>query len=399
MAKRDYYEVLGLEKGAGVDEIKKAFRKKAMQYHPDRNPGDKEAEEKFKEVNEAYEILSDPQKKDRYDRFGHAGVDPNQGFGGGGFSGFGGFEDIFGDIFGGFGGSRRRNGPRKGADIQVRVSVSFEEAAFGTKKDIKITRNEDCPECGGTGAEKGTERTTCPNCNGTGQINRVTNTVFGQISKATTCPHCGGKGTIVQTPCKNCGGKGRIRRDVTISVDIPAGVDDDSVISLRGQGEAGLNGGPAGDVYIIIQVKPHKIFSRNGADLILEIPISYPQAVLGADLVIPSLTEKISYKVPPGTQNGTTFRIKGKGIKVVNSNNRYGDLYVRVIIEIPKKINNEQRKLLQKLEESYNTGEHELKKKFKENVKELFKKEDKEKESKESKEKESSAKVKKDKDK
>ncbi len=288
------------------------------------------------------------------------------------------------------------------------MSVSFEEAAFGTKKDIKITRNEDCPECGGSGAEKGTERTTCPNCNGTGQIRKVTNTVFGQVSNVTTCPNCGGKGTIVKTPCKKCSGKGNVRKDVTISVDIPAGVDNDSVISLRGQGEAGLNGGPSGDVYIIIQVKPHKIFSRNGSDLILEIPVTYPQAVLGADLVIPTLTEKISYKVPPGTQHGTTFRLKGKGIKVVNSNNRYGDLYVRVLIEIPKKINNEQRKLLQQLEEAYNTGEHEQKKNFMENVKDLFKKDGKDskeekdrdaKDGKDGKEKESRAKVKKDKDK
>ncbi len=363
MEKRDYYEVLGLKKGATAEEIKKAFRKKAMQYHPDRNPGDKEAEENFKEVNEAYEILSDPQKKDRYDRFGHAGVDLNQGFGGG----FGGFEDIFGDIFGsftgGFGGGRRRNGPRKGADIQTRVSITFEEAAFGTKRDIRITRSEDCPECGGTGAEKGTERTTCPHCNGTGQINKVSNTPFGQFTNVTTCPNCGGRGTIVTNPCKKCGGKGKVRKDVVINVDIPAGVDNDSVISLRGQGEPGQNGGPSGDVYVIVQVKPHKVFKRNGADLVLDIPITYPQAVLGAELVIPTLTDKISYKVPAGTQHGTTFRLKGKGIKVVNSG-RYGDLYVRVLIEIPKRINAEQKKLLQQLEATYTSGEHEQKKKF-----------------------------------
>jgi len=363
LEKRDYYEVLGLKKGATAEEIKKAFRKKAMQYHPDRNPGDKEAEENFKEVNEAYEILSDPQKKDRYDRFGHAGVDLNQGFGGG----FGGFEDIFGDIFGsftgGFGGGRRRNGPRKGADIQTRVSITFEEAAFGTKRDIRITRSEDCPECGGTGAEKGTERTTCPHCNGTGQINKVSNTPFGQFTNVTTCPNCGGRGTIVTNPCKKCGGKGKVRKDVVINVDIPAGVDNDSVISLRGQGEPGQNGGPSGDVYVIVQVKPHKVFKRNGADLVLDIPITYPQAVLGAELVIPTLTDKISYKVPAGTQHGTTFRLKGKGIKVVNSG-RYGDLYVRVLIEIPKRINAEQKKLLQQLEATYTSGEHEQKKKF-----------------------------------
>ena len=383
MAKRDYYEVLGLSKGASPDEIKKAFRKKAMEYHPDRNPDNKEAEEKFKEVNEAYEILSDPQKKDRYDRFGHAGVDPNQGFGGGG--GFSGFEDIFGDIFGsfagGFGGSRKRNGPRKGADIQARVTVTFEEAAFGTRQEIRITRNEDCPECGGTGAEKGTERITCPHCNGTGQVSKVSNTPFGQFTNVTTCPHCGGQGTIVENPCKKCGGKGRIRKDIKISVDIPAGIDNDSVISLKGQGEPGLNGGPAGDVYVIVQVKPHKIFKRNGSDLVLEIPITYPQAVLGADIVVPTLTDKISYKIPPATQHGTVFRLKGKGVKVVNTN-RYGDLYVKVLIEIPKKINGEQKRILQQLEAAYNTGEHEQKKNFMANMKEFFKK-DKENDTKE----------------
>ena len=388
MAKRDYYEVLGVNKGASADELKKAYRKKAMQYHPDRNPDDKEAEEKFKEVNEAYEILSDPQKRDRYDRFGHAGVDPNQGFGGGG--GFGGFEDIFGDIFGsfagGFGGGRRRNGPRKGADIQMRVNISFEEAAFGTKRDIKITRSENCPDCGGTGAAPGTERTTCPHCNGTGQINKVSNTPFGQFTNVTTCPNCGGQGTIVTDPCKKCGGKGKIRKDITINVDIPAGVDDDAVISLRGQGEPGQNGGPSGDVYVIVQVKPHKIFKRNGADLVLEIPITYPQAVLGADIVVPTLTERISYKVPAGTQHGTVFRLKGKGVKYVNSN-RYGDLYVKVFIEIPKKVSGDQKKILQQLEEAYNKGEHEQKKNFMDNMKEFFKKDSKDGDSKDKKEK------------
>ncbi|MBR6701491.1 MAG: molecular chaperone DnaJ [Firmicutes bacterium] len=388
MAKRDYYEVLGVNKGASADELKKAYRKKAMQYHPDRNPDDKEAEEKFKEVNEAYEILSDPQKRDRYDRFGHAGVDPNQGFGGGG--GFGGFEDIFGDIFGsfagGFGGGRRRNGPRKGADIQTRVNISFEEAAFGTKRDIKITRSENCPDCGGTGAAPGTERTTCPHCNGTGQINKVSNTPFGQFTNVTTCPNCGGQGTIVTDPCKKCGGKGKIRKDITINVDIPAGVDDDAVISLRGQGEPGQNGGPSGDVYVIVQVKPHKIFKRNGADLVLEIPITYPQAVLGADIVVPTLTERISYKVPAGTQHGTVFRLKGKGVKYVNSN-RYGDLYVKVFIEIPKKVSGDQKKILQQLEEAYNKGEHEQKKNFMDNMKEFFKKDSKDGDSKDKKEK------------
>ena len=374
--KRDYYEVLGVEKSASADEIKKAFRKKAMQYHPDRNPDNKEAEEKFKEVNEAYEILSDPQKKDRYDRFGFAGVDPNQqGFGGAGFSGF---EDIFGDIFGSFsggfgGGGRRRNGPRKGSDIQTRVILTFEEAAFGVKKAIRVTRSENCPECGGTGAAKGTERTTCPDCGGSGQINKVSKTPFGQFNSVTTCPRCGGSGTIVEHPCPKCSGKGKIRKEVTLNIDIPAGVDTGSYIPLRGQGEPGVNGGPSGDLIVIIQVKPHKLFKRDGQDLLLEIPITYPQAALGASITVPTLSEKISYKVPAGTQNGTTFRLRGKGIRYVNSNS-YGDLYVKVNVEIPKKLNAEQKKLLQKLEDLYGEGEHEQKKKFTDTVKDLFKK-------------------------
>lgn len=380
MAKRDYYEVLEVSKDASADEIKRAFRKKAMQYHPDKNPGDKEAEEKFKEINEAYEILSDSQKKDRYDRFGHAGVDPNQGFGGAG-GGFGGFEDIFSDIFGSFGGGfssqRRRNGPRKGADIQKRVTLTFEEAAFGVTQEIKFQRNEDCPDCGGSGAAEGTERITCPTCNGTGEVRKATNTPFGQFMNVTTCSRCGGQGTIVETPCENCKGTGKVRKNVTINVDIPAGVDTDSIITLRGQGEPGKMGGPNGDLHIIISVQPHKMFKRNGYDLMLEIPISFPQAALGADIIVPSLSEKISYKVPAGTQSGTVFRLKGKGIKQTNGS-RYGDLYVKVMIEIPKKLNGEQRRLLQQLEDSFKSDEHEQRKSFLDSVKEMFKKEPKE---------------------
>lgn len=375
MAKRDYYEVLEVSKGASAEEIKKAFRKKALEYHPDRNPDDKEAEEKFKEVNEAYEILSDQQKKDRYDRFGHAGVDPNQG-GFGGAGGFGGFEDIFGDIFGSFGGGfsnqRRRNGPRKGADIQTRISISFEEAAFGVKKDITIQRDENCPECKGTGAEKGSERITCPICGGTGEIKKTTSTPFGQFMNVTTCHRCQGEGTIVEKPCSRCKGAGKIRKNITINVDIPAGVDNDSVISLRGQGEPGKLGGPSGDLYVIIGVKPHKLFKRNGADLLLEIPITFPQAALGADMVVPTLEEKISYKVPPGTQSGMVFRIKGKGIKQLNTS-KNGDLFVKVIVEIPKKLSNEQKKLLQQLDDAFNQDEHEQRKGFLDTLKELFK--------------------------
>ena len=377
MAKRDYYEVLEITKSASAEEIKKAFRKKAMQYHPDRNPGDKEAEEKFKEINEAYEVLSDPQKKDRYDRFGHAGVDPNQGFGGGGFGGFSGFGDIFGDIFGSFGGGfssqRRRNGPKKGEDIHTRVIISFEEAAFGTKRDITVQREETCPDCKGTGAAPGTERVTCPNCGGSGEIRRTSNTPFGQFVNVTACPNCGGTGSVVEKPCPSCNGSGHISKSVTISVDSPAGVDNDSVISLKGQGEPGKQGGPNGDIYVLVSVKPHKIFKRNGYDLRLEIPISFPQAALGADIVVPTLSEKITYKVPPGTQSGTVFRLKGKGVKQLQGS-RYGDMYVRVIVEIPQKLSGEQKRLLQQLEETFKNDEHGQRKGFLETVKEMFKK-------------------------
>lgn len=377
--KRDYYEVLGLKKGASEDEIKKAFRKSAMKYHPDRNPGDKEAEEKFKEINEAYSILSDPEKKDKYDRFGHAGVDPSAGFGGGG-AGFGGFEDIF-DMFGGmfgggFGGngysSRRRNGPMKGSDLQKGITITFEEAAFGTKKQIKLTKAVVCEECNGTGAAEGTSKSTCPKCNGTGEVTTVQKTPFGQFRNVTTCDRCGGTGEIIDKPCSKCSGSGRIRKEVTISVDIPAGVDNNSVITLRGQGEPGKNGGPAGDLYISIAVMPHKVFKRNGTDLYLEIPITFAQAALGDEIVVPTLTEKVSYKVPAGTQPNTTFRLKGKGIVALRSG-KYGDLYVKVTLEVPTKLNSKQKKAIENMGKEVGIDCYQKKKSFSETIKELFK--------------------------
>ncbi len=388
--KRDFYEVLGLKKGASPEEIKKAFRKKAMEYHPDKNPGDKVAEDKFKEVNEAYEILSNKDKKDKYDRFGHAGVDPNAGFGGGGgFGGFGGFggggsasgggfEDIFGDIFGGmFGGGggqsqRRRNAPRKGQDLQKAIRITFEEAAFGTKKKVTINRNVTCPDCKGTGAEKGTDKKTCPDCNGTGQVQTQQKTPFGTFTNVGTCPRCKGTGEIIEHPCKKCGGSGQIRKNVTINVDIPAGVDNDSIISLRGQGEPGTNGGPPGDLYVIISVTPHKLFVRQGYDLRIEIPITFTQASLGDDIVVPTLKEKVSYKVPAGTQPNTVFRLKGKGIKSTRGN-KVGDLYVKVILEIPTKLNGDQKKLIKEVGLKINQDSYAKKKGFTETLKEMFK--------------------------
>ena len=360
--KRDYYEVLGLKKGASEDEIKKAFRKMAMKYHPDKNPGDKEAEEMFKEINEAYAVLSDPEKKDKYDRFGHAGVDPNAGFGGGagGFGGFGGFEDIFdmfggafGGGFGGFGGGSRgrKNGPRKGSDLQKSITIDFKEAAFGTKKEIRINKYVKCKTCGGTGAEPGTSKKTCPKCGGSGEVRTAQRTPLGTFQSVSPCPDCNGTGEINESPCKDCGGTGKVRDNVTIVVNIPAGVDNDSVIPIKGQGEPGINGGPDGDLYIVINVKPHKLFERRGQDLWLEIPITFDQAALGDDIVVPTLEEKVSYKVPAGTQPGTVFRLRGKGIANLRTGVR-GDQYVTVKVEIPKTLNAEQRELLLKFDES-----------------------------------------------
>lgn len=379
--KRDYYEVLGLQKGASEADIKKAFRKMALKYHPDKNPGDKTAEEKFKEVNEAYSILSDPEKKKLYDQFGHAGVDPNAGFGGagGGFGGFGGsyddifdmFGNMFGGGFGGFGGRAQRNGPMKGRDLQKAMTITFEEAAFGVKKDIQVNKHVECSTCHGTGAAPGTSKQQCPKCGGSGQIHTTQRTPFGQFSNVSTCDRCGGTGEIIETPCPDCNGSGHIRKNVKINVNIPAGVDNDSIIPLRGQGEPGVNGGPAGDLYIVISVKPHKMFKRKGSDLQLEIPISFEQAALGAEIIVPTLEEKIKYKVPAGTQPGTKFRIKGKGVPNVR-NGRKGDLYIKVNLEVPTKLNAEQKKAVEDMGKKLDEKCYKGKSRFKEMIKELF---------------------------
>lgn len=381
--KRDYYDVLGLKKGASEAEIKSAFRKKAMEYHPDKNPGDKNAEEKFKEINEAYGILSDPEKKDKYDRFGHAGVDPNAGFGGGGFGGFGGgtygggFEDVFGDLFGGmFGGGgysqSRRTGPRKGADLQKGINITFEEAAFGVKKNIQINKFVSCSECGGSGAAKGSSKVTCTVCNGSGEVRTTQRTPFGQFTSVNPCSKCGGSGEVTEKPCPKCTGSGKVRKTVTIAVDIPPGVDNDSVISIKGQGEPGTNGGPAGDLYVVISVQKHKLFERRGMDIWLEMPITFSQAALGDELVVPTLKEKVSYKIPAGTQPGTVFRLKGKGIQSLRSS-KHGDLYVKVNLEVPTKLKSDQKKLIEKLGESLTTEGYTKRKSFAETMKELFK--------------------------
>ncbi|MGI6735838.1 MAG: molecular chaperone DnaJ [Anaerovoracaceae bacterium] len=373
--KRDYYEVLGLQKGASDEEIKRAFRKLAMKYHPDKNPGDKEAEERFKEVNEAYSVLGDPEQKKKYDQFGHAGVDPNAGFGGAGYTGFEGFDDLFnmfGDMFGGrSGGGPRRRGPSQGRDLQHSMTISFEEAAFGVKKEIRLTKHVVCETCGGSGAEPGTSKATCPKCGGSGEVRTQQRTPFGMFQSSQPCDRCGGSGQIIEKPCHDCGGSGRIRKTVTLSVDVPAGIDDDNVITLRGQGEPGSNGGPAGDLYIVIKVRPHKLFRRRGQDLQIEIPITFEQAALGDEITVPTLDGKVKYKIPAGTQPGTIFRLKGKGVKAVNSN-RHGDLYVRANLEVPKKLNAKQKKAIQTMAKTVDADCYKKRSGFLDTLKELF---------------------------
>lgn len=377
--KRDYYEVLGLQKGASDDEIKSAFRKMAMKYHPDRNPGDKEAEEKFKEVNEAYSILSDADKKAKYDRFGFAGVDPNAGFGGGGsgfggqgFGGFAGFEDIFNMFGGGFGQSRNYNGPQEGADIQKRMSIGFDEAVFGCKKTIKLTKYCTCGDCKGTGAKPGTSKRTCPDCQGRGSVRYVQNTMFGQMASTRTCERCSGSGQIIDNPCPSCSGSGRVRKTVNIDVKIPAGVDNNSVITLRGQGEPGYNGGPAGDLYIVLSVASHPIFKRQGDDLWMTVPITFTQAALGDEITIPGLSGKLSCKVPAGTQPGNVLRLKGKGVANVNTG-KPGDIYVEVNLEVPTKLTAEQKEYIRKFGEAkIEPGSYEKKKSWTEKIRNLF---------------------------
>ena len=385
--KRDYYEVLGLKKGASDDEIKKAFKKNAKQYHPDKNPDNKEAEEKFKEVNEAYGILSDSEKKNLYDKFGHAGVDPNAGYGGGGgfggFNGFGGgstsysggFEDILGDLFGGMfgggGGARRKNAPKKGHDLQMGLRISFEEAAFGVTKKIKLRKNVVCPDCQGTGAKDGTAKSTCTVCNGSGQVQTQQNTPFGSFSNVSTCSACNGTGETIETPCPTCKGAKTVKKEVMLSVDVPAGADNGTEIPLRGEGEPGINGGPAGDLFIYIQVEPHEIFTRTGNDLRLDMPITFEQAALGATLVVPTLQEKLSYKISPGTQPDTVFRLKGKGLKSLKGN-KTGDIYVKVVLEVPTKLNSFQKKKVKELSEAIGPDCYEKKGKFSKILDKMF---------------------------
>lgn len=368
--KRDYYEVLGVAKTASEDEIKSAYRKLAKKYHPDLNPGNAEAEAKFKEVNEAYGVLSDADKRAKYDQYGTA--DPQAGFGGGGFSGgfggfgsggfSGGFEDIFENIFGGFTGSRRsNNAPEQGRDLRVDMELTFEEAAFGAKKEINLTREESCDECGGSGAAKGTTAEVCQACHGSGQVRTTQNTVFGSFSSTQQCTACHGTGRIIRTPCKKCGGKGRIRRARRISINVPAGIDNGQAITLRGEGEQGKRGGAAGDLYVYFSVKPHKLFKRRGNDIYLEVAVSFANAALGAEITVPTLEDSIKYKIPEGTQPGTVFRIRGKGIKRLGGNDS-GDMYITVGVEIPRRLSSKQKELLRAFDDSVTGNEPQEKK-------------------------------------
>ena len=374
--KRDYYEVLGLNKGASDDDIKKAYKKQARKYHPDLNPDNKEAEEKFKEVNEAYEVLSDPNKKSRYDQFGHAGVDPNFGAGGygGGFDGgfdFGDLGDIFGSFFGGgfggggFGGGRRTNpnAPQRGESIRLSVSITFEEAAFGCEKEVSVERMDQCGTCHGNGCAPGTTPETCPDCHGTGQVQVRRQTPMGVFATTSPCGRCGGKGKIIHQPCSDCRGTGSVRKRKTIKASSPAGIDNGQTISIRGQGHAGKNGGPAGDLLITVTVKPHELFRREGTSVLCDAPITFAQAVLGAELEIPTIDGKVKYDLPEGTQSGTTFRLKGKGIPSINGRGR-GDQYVTVYIETPKNLNKEQKEALRKFAEAVGDTNYEERKSF-----------------------------------
>ena len=382
--KRDFYEVLGVDRSASDDELKKAYRKAAKKYHPDLNPGDKEAEARFKEVNEAYEILSDQEKRSRYDQFGHAGVDPNYsagGYGGGGFGGgFGGFGDFgdIGDIFssifgGGFGGGRANpNAPRRGGDVTTSVTISFEEAAKGCKKKVKVTSIDGCTDCHGTGAADGTTPKSCPTCHGTGHVKVVQRTPFGQMQTQRPCDQCRGSGKIIEKPCRTCGGKGKVRRTREEEINIPAGIDDSQILVVRGKGDAGINGGPAGDLNISVNVRPHPVFERDGTDVYCEIPITFVQAALGAEIQVPTLDGKANLKIREGTQPGDKFRLKGKGIVRTNSTYR-GDQYVIITVEVPKDLTKAQKEILTNFEAKTTENNYAKRRSFFEKVKDAFK--------------------------
>ena len=374
--KRDYYEVLGVNKNATDDELKKAYRQVAKKYHPDLNPGDKEAEAKFKEANEAYAVLSDADKRRKYDQFGHAGVDGN-GFGGGAGGFYGAdmdFSDIFSSIFGGgFGGSsRRRSGPQKGADLRYGMSISFMEAAFGVEKDITIDKEDVCSACNGSGAQPGTSPETCPTCRGSGRIQQQTQTLFGMTMVTKDCPACQGRGTVIRTPCTQCRGRGRTKIRKSIHVKVPAGVDTGNRMPIRGEGEPGTKGGPYGDLYIEFKVAKHDIFSRSGADTYCEVPISYAQAALGGEIDVPTIDGPMKYSIKEGTQPGDTVEFRGKGIPYINSNGTRGKHTCKFVVEVPTRLNEDQKKLLRSFEGTLTEKNYAKKSGFFKKVKDIF---------------------------
>ncbi len=377
MSKRDYYEILGLARGASDEDLKKAYRKLAVKHHPDKNPGDKSAEEKFKEISEAYEVLSDPQKRGAYDQYGHAAFDRRAGgFGRGG----GGFHDpfeVFREVFGGgsifedlFGGAAARdpNQPQRGDDLRYDMEITFEEAAHGCEKEIRVTKPERCETCSGSGAEPGSKARTCATCGGRGQVVASR----GIFSIAQTCPQCQGAGRVIDRPCRVCHGLGRAEKTSSITLRIPAGVDSGARLRSAGNGEAGLRGGPRGDLYVILHVKPHEIFQRDGDDLLCEVPVSFVQAALGAELEVPTLAEKASIKIPPGTQPGTMVRLKGKGIKNVQGYG-YGDLHVRINVEVPTHLTSAQKVKLEEFSELCNGKESPISQSFFDKARKIFK--------------------------
>ena len=382
MEKRDYYEVLGLQKGASDEEIKKAYRKMAKKYHPDLNPDDPDAEEKFKEVNEANQVLSDPEKKAKYDQFGFAGVDPSYGAGAGGYGGMDGVDlgDIFSDIFGGFGGfggstrSANPNAPRRGSDLPIKLDISFMEACKGVEKEINVTRIEVCDECSGTGAKKGTSPKNCPDCGGTGSVNVQQRTMFGTMMTRKTCTRCSGRGKIIETPCPKCSGRGTISAKKTISVNVPAGIDTGVTLNVRGQGNAGTNGGSRGDLKVRVSVREDPVFRREDYNIWVEVPITYMQAALGATIDVPTIDGTVEMKIAAGTQPGSVLRLRGKGVqKLQRAEGDRGDQMVRVNVEIPKNLNKKQKDALEAFEATLEDSNYEKRSSFFSKLKDMFK--------------------------
>lgn len=373
--KRDYYEVLGVSRNATEDELKKAYRKLAKKYHPDLNPGNKEAETMFKEANEAYAVLSDPEKRRIYDQHGHAGMN-GQGFGGFNGAGFDiDLDDLFGSFFGGgFGGSSRRRsrGPKRGANLKYRMTLDFMEAAFGVEREISLNKEDLCDSCQGTGTRDGSEPDKCPTCGGSGQVNQQQQTLFGTVMTSRTCPNCGGKGTVVKNPCSSCGGRGRKQKTKNLHVKVPAGINEGEMLTVRGEGEPGTLGGPYGDLYIEIHIKPHSVFQRDGYNTYCEVPVTFAQLALGAELEVPTIDGKYKFNLKEGTQPNETFTIRGRGIAYVNRNNQRGDHIFRVVLEVPRNLTDNQKELLSNFDESCSEKNYQKRGNFFQKIKDLF---------------------------